>query len=121
MKQDGRIKIYTDVLTTLEESEPEVAPQPQRPAFPIPLMRIVSVRVEFVLSKLEIETTFTLRTARPATGDCCPNLKFVSRCGGFQILHALLASVPFAPVNRLINNPPSCFNPSSVSPRFFAE
>ncbi|MGH9871790.1 MAG: SurA N-terminal domain-containing protein [Pyrinomonadaceae bacterium] len=35
MKQDGKIKIYTDVLNKLEESEPEVAPQPQ-PQFPIP-------------------------------------------------------------------------------------
>jgi peptidyl-prolyl cis-trans isomerase D len=33
MKQDGKIKIYTDVLTSLEESEPEIAPQQQ---FPIP-------------------------------------------------------------------------------------
>jgi peptidyl-prolyl cis-trans isomerase D len=33
MKRDGKIKIYTDVLTSLEESEPEVAPQPR---FPIP-------------------------------------------------------------------------------------
>ena len=36
MKQDGKIKIYTDVLNGLEESEPEIAPQPQRPQFPIP-------------------------------------------------------------------------------------
>jgi len=36
MKQDGKIKVYTDVLNSLEESEPEVAPQPQRPQFPIP-------------------------------------------------------------------------------------
>jgi len=36
MKQDGKIKIYTDVLNGLEESEPEVAPQPQRPQFPVP-------------------------------------------------------------------------------------
>jgi len=33
MKQDGKIKIYADVITSLEESEPEVAPQQQ---FPIP-------------------------------------------------------------------------------------
>jgi hypothetical protein len=33
MKQDGKIKIYTDVLNGLEESEPDVAPQQQ---FPIP-------------------------------------------------------------------------------------
>ena len=33
MKHDGKIKIYTDVLTSLEESEPEIAPQQQ---FPIP-------------------------------------------------------------------------------------
>jgi len=36
MKQDGKIKIYKDVLTSLEESEPEVAPAPQRPQFPLP-------------------------------------------------------------------------------------
>jgi len=36
MKQEGKIKIYGDVLTQLEESEPEVAapPPPQRPQFP---------------------------------------------------------------------------------------
>lgn len=36
MKQDGTIKIYPDVLARLEDSEPEVAPQPQRPQFPLP-------------------------------------------------------------------------------------
>jgi peptidyl-prolyl cis-trans isomerase D len=36
MKQDGKIKVYQDVLTNLEESEPEIAPPPQRPQFPIP-------------------------------------------------------------------------------------
>ena len=36
MKQDGKIKIYADVLAGLEESEPEVAPAPPRPQFPIP-------------------------------------------------------------------------------------
>jgi hypothetical protein len=36
MKQNGKIKIYSDVLANLEDSEPEVAPQPQRPQFPIP-------------------------------------------------------------------------------------
>ena len=36
MKQDGKIKVYTDVINSLEESEPEIAPQPQRPQFPIP-------------------------------------------------------------------------------------
>jgi peptidyl-prolyl cis-trans isomerase D len=36
MKQEGKIKIYTDVLTSLEESEPDVAPAPQRPQIPIP-------------------------------------------------------------------------------------
>jgi len=36
MKQDGKIKVYIDVLNSLEESEPEVAPQPPRPQFPIP-------------------------------------------------------------------------------------
>ncbi len=35
MKQEGKIKLYPDVLASLEESEPEVAP-PQRPQFPIP-------------------------------------------------------------------------------------
>lgn len=36
MKQDGKIKIYKDVLASLDESEPEVAPAPQRPQFPKP-------------------------------------------------------------------------------------
>jgi peptidyl-prolyl cis-trans isomerase D len=36
MKRDGKIKIYSDVLTSLEESEPDIAPAPQRPQFPIP-------------------------------------------------------------------------------------
>jgi peptidyl-prolyl cis-trans isomerase D len=36
MKQDGKIKIYSDVLLSLEESEPEIGPAPQRPQFPIP-------------------------------------------------------------------------------------
>lgn len=36
MKQDGKIKIYSDVLTSMEDSEPEMAPAPQRPQFPIP-------------------------------------------------------------------------------------
>lgn len=38
LKQEGKIKIYNDVLTSLEESEPEpeVAPAPQRPQFPVP-------------------------------------------------------------------------------------
>jgi peptidyl-prolyl cis-trans isomerase D len=31
MKQDGKIKIYQDVLATLEEAEPEMAPRPQLP------------------------------------------------------------------------------------------
>ncbi|MDQ5845289.1 MAG: SurA N-terminal domain-containing protein [Acidobacteriota bacterium] len=31
MKQDGKIKIYQDVLTSLEEAEPEIAPRPQLP------------------------------------------------------------------------------------------
>jgi peptidyl-prolyl cis-trans isomerase D len=35
MKQEGKIKVYTEVLTSLEESEPEIAPPP-RPQFPIP-------------------------------------------------------------------------------------
>jgi peptidyl-prolyl cis-trans isomerase D len=35
MKHDGKIKVYNDVIATLEESEPEVAP-PQRPQFPFP-------------------------------------------------------------------------------------
>jgi peptidyl-prolyl cis-trans isomerase D len=35
MKQAGKIKVYSDVLTNLEDSEPEVAPQPQ-PQLPIP-------------------------------------------------------------------------------------
>jgi peptidyl-prolyl cis-trans isomerase D len=36
MKQEGKIKIYSDVLASLEESEPEIAPQPRRPQFPVP-------------------------------------------------------------------------------------
>lgn len=35
MKQDGKIKLYPEVLASLEESEPEFAP-PQRPQFPLP-------------------------------------------------------------------------------------
>ncbi|HEV7683665.1 MAG TPA: SurA N-terminal domain-containing protein [Pyrinomonadaceae bacterium] len=35
MKKDGKIKVYADVLASLEDSEPEVAPQPQ-PQFPMP-------------------------------------------------------------------------------------
>ena len=37
MKQDGKIKVYADVLASLEESEPEVEPVPQRPQFPLPI------------------------------------------------------------------------------------
>jgi parvulin-like peptidyl-prolyl isomerase len=36
MKQDGKIKVYQDVLANLEESEPEIPPVTQRPQFPIP-------------------------------------------------------------------------------------
>jgi len=36
MKQDGKIKLYPEVLASLEDSEPEIAPPPQRPQFPIP-------------------------------------------------------------------------------------
>jgi len=36
LKQEGKIKVYTEVLTSLEESEPEIAPPPQRPQFPLP-------------------------------------------------------------------------------------
>jgi peptidyl-prolyl cis-trans isomerase D len=37
MKQDGKIKIYPEVIASLEASEPDVdVPQPQRPQFPIP-------------------------------------------------------------------------------------
>lgn len=36
MKQDGKIKIYADVLASLEDSEPEVDLAPQRPQFPVP-------------------------------------------------------------------------------------
>ena len=35
MRQDGKIKVYTDVIANLEASEPEIAPAP-RPQFPIP-------------------------------------------------------------------------------------
>ncbi len=36
MKQEGKIKLYPDVLASLEESEPEIAPAPQPRQFPIP-------------------------------------------------------------------------------------
>ena len=36
LKQAGKIKVYTEVLTSLEEGEPEIAPPPQRPQFPLP-------------------------------------------------------------------------------------
>lgn len=36
MKQDGKIKVYQDVLVSLEESEPEIEAPPQRQQFPIP-------------------------------------------------------------------------------------
>lgn len=38
MKQEGKIKIYQDVLTAMEEAEPaiEPAPRPQFPQFPLP-------------------------------------------------------------------------------------
>ena len=35
MKRDGKIKIYADVLASMEEDEPVAAP-PQRPRFPVP-------------------------------------------------------------------------------------
>jgi peptidyl-prolyl cis-trans isomerase D len=36
LRREGKIKIYKDVLDSLEEEEPEVAPQPRRPRFPLP-------------------------------------------------------------------------------------
>jgi peptidyl-prolyl cis-trans isomerase D len=36
LKQEGKIKVYTDVLTSMEESEPEPEIAPQRPQFPVP-------------------------------------------------------------------------------------
>lgn len=36
MKQEGKIKVNKDVIANLEASEPEVAPAPQRPQFPMP-------------------------------------------------------------------------------------
>jgi parvulin-like peptidyl-prolyl isomerase len=37
LKQEGKIKIYTDVLARMEEEEPEpVAAPPQRPRLPFP-------------------------------------------------------------------------------------
>jgi hypothetical protein len=36
LKQEGKIKVYTDVLTSMEEGEPEPEIAPQRPQFPIP-------------------------------------------------------------------------------------
>ena len=37
LKREGRIKIYQDVLDTLDEEEPQVAPQapPRRPRVPV--------------------------------------------------------------------------------------
>jgi hypothetical protein len=35
MKKEGKVKIYKDVLATIEEDEP-VAPQPRRPRMPVP-------------------------------------------------------------------------------------
>jgi peptidyl-prolyl cis-trans isomerase D len=36
MKRDGKIKIYTAVMATIEEEEPAAAPPPRRPRFPVP-------------------------------------------------------------------------------------
>ena len=36
MKQEGKIKVYPEVLASLEESDPEIAAPPQRPRFPLP-------------------------------------------------------------------------------------
>lgn len=36
MKHEGKIKIYKDVLATIEEDEAPVAPQPRRPRMPFP-------------------------------------------------------------------------------------
>jgi peptidyl-prolyl cis-trans isomerase D len=36
MKTDGKVKIYKDVLDSIEEEEPQVAPMPQRRSFPVP-------------------------------------------------------------------------------------
>lgn len=36
MKQNGKIKIYPDVLASLEEAEPEIVPRPQLPQLPAP-------------------------------------------------------------------------------------
>jgi peptidyl-prolyl cis-trans isomerase D len=36
MKQEGKIKVYEDVLASLETAEPEVAPRPQMPQIPLP-------------------------------------------------------------------------------------
>jgi len=36
MKSDGKVKIYKDVLDSIEEEEPQVAPVPQRRSFPVP-------------------------------------------------------------------------------------
>jgi peptidyl-prolyl cis-trans isomerase D len=35
LKQAGKIEIYKDAIASLEASEPEIAPMPQRPQFPI--------------------------------------------------------------------------------------
>jgi peptidyl-prolyl cis-trans isomerase D len=36
MKRDGKIKIYKDVMATIEEEEPAAAPPPRRSRFPVP-------------------------------------------------------------------------------------
>jgi len=36
MKRDGKVKIYQNVLNSIEEDEPPVMPQPRRPRIPIP-------------------------------------------------------------------------------------
>ena len=36
MKNEGKVKVYTDVLDSIEEEEPQVAPVPQRRSFPVP-------------------------------------------------------------------------------------
>ncbi|MCU1266587.1 MAG: Parvulin-like peptidyl-prolyl isomerase [Acidobacteria bacterium] len=36
MKSEGKVKVYKDVLDSIEEDEPQVAPVPQRRSFPVP-------------------------------------------------------------------------------------
>jgi peptidyl-prolyl cis-trans isomerase D len=36
LKNEGKVKVYTEVLESIEEEEPQIAPMPQRRSFPVP-------------------------------------------------------------------------------------